>query len=215
MNKKVIAMVVIIILLLLVVGAGAVMMMKKPYSLSTAALPTTTQLEQTQTQNNPGTLRDLLTAGKTQKCTFSDDTKLTTNNITIYAANGKIRGDIITNTGKLKINSHVIYDSSYSYIWTDNNNKGFKFPITQPSQVTPSSQNGSLDLNKKVNYICENWNEDDSVFQLPTDINFQTMTIPSIAPTGTKAGSSSQCAVCNDLPAGEAQTACKTQLKCQ
>jgi len=208
MNKKIIA-IVVALLLLLVVGAGAIMMMKKPVSTDTGIpLPTAAQ-------TNSGSLKDLLTGGKAQKCTFSSNTEGATGTTTIYVAKGKIRGDIVSNMGERTINSHMLVDSSYSYVWTDDTNQGYKFSIAQQTQVTPSQNNGSIDLNQKVNYTCENWNEDSSLFQLPANITFQTMTVPSLGPTGADTGSSNQCAVCDQLPAGEAQEACKTQLGCK
>jgi hypothetical protein len=121
----------------------------------------------------------------------------------------------------------MIVDSNYSYVWTDALKQGIKFQIDTPSaNSTPEtpSNNQTPDLNQQVNYQCSDWIEDDSFFIPPTDITFQSFSKPSSIPSNTvknpndtstpSSSVSSQCAVCDNIPAGEGRDACKTQLQC-
>lgn len=219
MNKKIISVVVILILLAL--GVLAVVMMKKPSTKT--ATPNETPSTVTETPKTAsGTLKALLTGSKAQKCTFVNSTDKTTVNATIYASGGKMRGDFVSTSEDFNVTSHMIVDSSFSYIWTEKTNQGFKFPIEDKVGVTPAPNTNSVDLNQSFDYTCTDWTVDNSLFVLPTNINFQELKIPTMSPTkaagttpsGNQKSKGSQCAVCDNLPAGEAQDACKTQLKC-
>jgi hypothetical protein len=166
-----------------------------------------------------GTINSLLTGGKSVKCTFSDKKESASIEGTIYVANGKMRGDIKTSTDKTTIINHMVVDSQYSYLWTDMDNKGFKFTNSNNNTNTNTSQNNqAADLNKTYNYNCQGWSADNSLFTPPSNITFSTLTIPSIKPNnGTSSGisNSSKCDVCTNVPEGTARDTCKTQLNCQ
>lgn len=219
MNKKIIPVVVILILLAL----GAVFLVtKKKSSTQTGTLSETPSSVTETPQTAKGTLKALLTGNKSQKCTFVNSTDKITVNATIYTANGKMRGDFISTSAEISMTSHMIVDSSFSYVWTDKTNQGFKFPIEDKAGVTPAPNTNSVDLNQSFDYTCTDWTVDNSLFVLPTNINFQELKIPTMSPTkaagttpsGNQKSKGSQCTVCDNLPAGEAQNACKTQLKC-
>jgi len=213
MNKKLVPVIIVIVLLLL--GGGAYVMMHKsaaPASM-TAANPTETAAPAGQT----GTLKSLLTAG-TQTCTFTSDKGASG---TVYVSGGKMRGDFSSTTQGQTVNGHMILDSGYSYIWTDTMKQGFKVALpTGTPTGTPNNQ--AMDINQNVTYSCKPWVADASKFTLPADITFGTLTIPNAAApttagtsgTGVQAPSSA-CAACANIPAGPAQTACKTQLHCE
>lgn len=216
MNKKIIP--IVIILLLLVIGVAAILMMTKKSTPqdSTNTIPKEAQNgEGSKGQTIEGTLKSLLTGGKSQKCTFGNSTEKTTVNGTFYISKGKMRGDFKSTSGEIDMNTHMIVDSSFSYMWTDKTNQGFKFPIEEQEKTAPSQDNQPVDLNEKMNYTCSDWREDSSLFSLPANITFQSFVIPTLAPTGSAGGSVDKCSVCNSLPAGDAQDACKTQLNCQ
>jgi hypothetical protein len=211
MNKKII--VPVGILLLIILAVGVFMMMKKPGIQTSGG-----QQANTVTQNNPvgeekgvaGTLKDLLTGGQAQKCTYSNENDAAKTVGTVYASGGKMRLDIQSNVSDKTINSHVIVDSQYSYVWTDQQKQGFKMAITKETP-NPGQKKESVDLNQPVNYKCQSWNTDNSFFNLPSDITFTTFTVPSPAANG----SGNQCALCDNVPEGEARDTCRTQLKCQ
>lgn len=206
--------VLIVIVLFLLLGGGAYVMMNK--SKPAPASPATTEAKPTETTTTAsqvkGTLKSLLTAGVPQTCSFTNDTGASGS---VYVSGGKMRGDFqTTNQGKT-FSGHMIIDSGYTYIWSDALSRGMKMAMSdvQPTGTATNSQ--SMDVNQTVSYSCKPWIPDASVFTLPANVTFTTFTMPTGAmTTGTASVPSNACAACSNLPAGPAQTACKTQLHC-
>jgi hypothetical protein len=220
MNKKTGIVIAVVILLLLLLGGGVFLMTKKSQT-------PTTKTEQPAAQNTTpetaqGTLKSLLANGKSVKCSFdnsaSDSAK---SSGTVYVASGKMRGDFQVTSAETTTVSHMIVDSQNSYLWTDNSKQGFKFAVNQqePTGTTSGTSGGSQgpDINQTVNYSCQDWSPDNSMFNLPSDITFSAFTVPTVpVVTGASTGNtSSQCAVCDNIPAGTARDTCKAQLNCK
>jgi len=182
---------------------------------TTASKPTASAKQTAQ-----GTIKSLLSSGKAQKCTYSSKLQSTSISGTVYVANGKMKGDFTTVSGENNINGHMNIDGKYFYVWTDLRNRGIKMALNQqqPTGAPSSSSNGTPDINQTFNYVCQGWTEDDTVFALPPTISFSMIEVPTL-PSGTASPSSgtnsSTCSVCNNIPAGSARDACKTQLHCQ
>lgn len=229
-NKNIIIIVVVIILL---IGGGLYLNMNKtpkttqttqPATTSTVNNNTNTQTTNTNNQNEEieGSLKNLLANGKTVNCTFSNNTNDVNITGTVYAANGKIREDYKTTMKEAgAISGHMIVDSQEAYMWTDQMNQGFKFSLAGMPSPSSGQKNQAPDINKTMHFSCLPWTVDSSLFTLPSNINFQSMSIPAVQSTGAAGGTktntndlSSQCGVCNNIPEGPGRTACKTQLKC-
>lgn len=207
MNKKVITAVVIVLVLLL----GGFLYMRKGSSLVAPQVQTANQ-----TPVNPATtLRDLISKGIAQSCTF------TANNTqgTVYVAGNKVRGDFNSTIDGKVTASHMIVDSNTSYLWMDGTSRGIKMsfdPNAQPS-ATPGAS-GSFDAAATMNYKCSAWITDASKFTFPAGVTFTAFSLPSAAPaktTGTSGGSnSSQCSYCDSL-SGDAKAQCMSALNCK
>lgn len=215
MNKKIGIISVIVVLLLLLVGGGAYLAMKKtsPSSLDTAPIT-----QNSTANSSQGSLKSLFASGKSQKCTFNNTSTDTTKvDGTVYVAAGKVRGDFQTTSNGTPLSSHMIIDSQTSYIWTDMSKQGFKMAIDTNQQTNTAANNQGPNMDQNVNYSCQGWSVDNSVFTLPADITFTSFTVPSAMPGGTNGtgAGTSQCAVCDTIPEGANRDACKTQLHCQ
>jgi len=227
MNKKILLILGILVLVLL--GAGVFFLSKlgstqnQPELIQNQKTPSTAQ---SNTGNKSGpietTLKSLLSMGKSLKCSFSNNTKDASVSGTVYAGSGKVRQDFQTNAAGIATSGHVIVDSSTMYMWTDTSNQGFKFALDQVSSPSSgSAQSQTPDINKAMNFSCKGWSIDNSFFVLPSKVTFQSFTVPSASQSGGTTGGSgvgapkSACAACDNLPAGEARNACRTQLKCQ
>jgi uncharacterized protein YxeA len=223
MNKNV--AIVVGILILIIIGFVAYSAMKKPSQPTNKVMVTSENKpaasnSQTTAQ---GTLKSLLTSGKSQKCTYSYTHQSTTVNGTVYVANGKMRGDFVSPSGQSKVTGHMIIDGGYFYVWTDLSNSGIKMAVNQEQPATAAVNNSQTpDINQSFTYTCQGWAEDDSLFTLPSSISFMTTALP-VAPSssgvGTPSGAgtspSSYCAACDNIPAGPGRDACRTQLHCQ
>lgn len=225
MNKTVLIVVAIVILLLL--GGGAYVAMSKKTSpgdsnnanpqtgVNTYAQPTSSSVQKS--------LKDLLLAGATEKCTYTD--KLSSADIsgTTYVSGGKVRTDYTTTTSETTVAGHMIVDGTTSYVWTDGQQTGFMMKF-DPGKTAPTGGAGerqqSVDPNKTMNYNCTVWALDNSVFTPPTEVKFTDYSSIMIPPKGngntttpSASDNSQACSACNYL-SGDQKTQCLTSLKC-
>lgn len=212
MNKKI--LVIVVILILSLIGAGVFFFLKPS--------PQVQPKSQNQTAgegknvNKPEaietTLKSLLSMGKSLKCTFLNNTKEATVSGTVYAGNGKVRQDFQSKAAGSSTSGHLIVDGSNTYMWTDGNNQGFKFAVDKvPSASSGSAQSQTQDINKTMNFSCQGWSADNSLFVLPSNVTFESFSIPVIPTVDTsKSGTGintnqSACSACDNIPAGESE----------
>ena len=94
------------------------------------------------------------------------------------------------------INMRMISDGTYMYTWnTETKAQGMKIKITEPTAEntnTTNTNNGSVNLDDKVDMKCSPWLVDNSKFSIPTDVTFTDLselmknipTVPAGIPTG-------------------------------
>jgi hypothetical protein len=209
-----------ILLIILVLGVGAYLLMKKSPQSSTNQAPVATQNKPDSTkQTIQGTLKSLLSAGKSQKCTYSNKAESASINGTIYITSGKMRGDFVSGTEEKKVNGHMIVDGKFSYVWSDLSKQGIKMaydPNEQaPTSVPANTNNQTPDINQTFAYTCQGWTENNTVFVPPTDITFSEFAMPSVVVPSDAATNPSACSACDNLPEGTTRDTCKTQLNCK
>jgi hypothetical protein len=212
---------IIVILILILLGSGVYLFMKKSPQSSNPQTSTTQNQPSTSTNQTQGTLKSLLSAGKSQKCTYSSKVGSTSVDGTVYIANGKMREDFTTTSAQTKMNGYMIVDGGYSYVWSDLSNQGIKmaFDQAQPSNAPTSANSQTPNINQAYTYTCSGWAENSSMFTPPTNITFSTITVRPVLPSGTASSgavtNSSACSACDSLPAGTAKDTCKIQLNCK
>ena len=225
-NKKPILIVVAVLILLLLIFVVWKFMSKPPAQNGSSSqnLPAQNAQkpnEETNTSSVSGSVFDLIKLGKTLKCTYSTDTQGASISGTSYIAGKNMRGDFESTdpTGN-KIQSHMISDGTWVYTWTSASPQGFKMNISdaESKASTPSasgSTNGqNLDAFKNnVDFKCNPWVEDASLFQVPSDIKFTDFSesLKKINSGGTGAA----CAACDYAQNETDKAACKKQLGCQ
>lgn len=210
MNKKV-----LVIVILLILGAAGYFGYTKFMGKS---LPGTSS-----ESGGMKSLKDLLSAGVAQKCTFATTSESGSSEGTTYVSGGKVRGDFTTTTSGKTTISHMISDGKTSYVWTEGEKNGFKMTIpestTEPSTGnadSSTSTSSEADLNQKADYKCSGWVADTSYFTPPANVTFTDFSQiynPASPQTGKTTGTSSQCSYCNSLT-GDDKTQCLTALKC-
>jgi len=202
MNKNVMIGVTVAILLLLGIG-GYVMMGKK-----TGQEPIVAEQNSPTPGKQSGSLRQLLSGGVAQKCTYSSGETQGT----VYVGGGKMRGDMVTTTDATTTVSHVIVDGTTSYIWMDGQTTGYKmsWDTTTPAPTGNAGQTG-FDPDSNVDYDCGVWVSDASMMAMPAGVTFAEMG-KLVIPTGMS-GPASQCDACASLT-GTAKTQCMTALGC-
>lgn len=186
---------------------GGVMYMKKTPEGTLLAVPQAGE-------KSKSSLKDLLTKASPTKCTVSSTNDMSDTSGVVYIANGNMRSDFTTTmkgtagSGKV-IASHMIVDSTMSYMWGDEAGMkmGIKMARTDTlsagqNQETPQANQFAIDMNQQSDYDCEGWTVDQSVFVPPANIEFQDMAqmmkaIPAM-PTNTTNAKESGAAI----PAG-------------
>ncbi len=163
-------------------------------------------------------LKSLLAAGSSQKCTFHSDENGTQADGTFYVANGKSRGDITSTANGKPTKTHMIYSDSTSYVWMDDSTAGYKMsvdPSTLQAKGTTDSSQKSMDYSKDYNYQCSPWSADASMFTPPASVNFTEMNIPAApsANINTSAGANMD-HVCDALT-GSAKAQCESAIQAQ
>ncbi|KKS96475.1 MAG: hypothetical protein UV73_C0010G0060 [Candidatus Gottesmanbacteria bacterium GW2011_GWA2_43_14] len=167
----------------------------------------------TETGSTQKSLKELFLSGVSQECSFSDENG---SEGSVRVAQGKSRGDFSAVAGGKKMQSHMIVDGQTSYMWLDGQTTGFKMSIDSTAQADNGQTQGNVDVNKKVDFRCQPWRTDNSVFNLPAGINFTDLgdfQPPITNAEGAVNTRNQQCAACNYLQ-GEAKSQCLVSLNC-
>ncbi len=141
----------------------------KPTAESTETVTTAT--------GTPMTLKKLLGLQSAQVCTFTSDFGDMSSKGVVYAAGGKVRSDVESQTQTGLLTSHLISDGVYANVWTSALNQGFRLKLDE-TQPTVSAKSNVPDINQSFDMDCKPWTVDVSVFVAPTNITFREMTLP-------------------------------------
>lgn len=215
--------VIIGIILLLVLIGGGVMFMNRNASQS-PQVPAQQAGGTEETTSAGGalqSLKDLMTAGKSQTCTFeSGDASTGKSTGTVYIAGNKVRADFsTTGTDGQNYAGSMINDGTYMYNWDSATKQGMKIAITEEMQKTTEeikndNQNAYLNPDEKGTYNCQGWGTDSSKFAPPADVTFTDYSAMMKNIQDQTAGmKQTQCAACAQLE-GESQAMCKKSLGC-
>lgn len=129
-----------------------------------------------------GNIFDLLKLNKSVKCTFKSETDEGTTSGITYVANGKTKTEFEVKTDDMDMKSYSISDGEWIFTWTSENNQGTKLNLKdmekydedpvdneEPEEVDYSDQTQDFD------YKCTPWAVDNSVFDLPKNIEFTNL----------------------------------------
>lgn len=204
----------------LLIGIGAVLVIGAGYFLyqQTALNPSKNQ---TGAGAIKGNLQDLFAKGVSMQCSFSNDDQENKSEGTVYLSGKKMAGSFTsTQTDGTVYKSNLIRDDQYGYSWLDGQTQGTKLKIEASKDVMKNSDNEKPNKvfaleNEKINYDCKPWNVDKSIFVPPADIEFQdiSMQVEESKKT-TEQLKESQCASCNQVPAGTSREQCLQAFEC-
>lgn len=182
-------------------------------------------ISRSSTTTEKTSLKSFMSMGGNQKCEFFDSGNQSGN---IYLNSGRMRGDFISKVDNKETTTHMINDGSSVYIWMDDQTSGFKTTLESIEQMNQTEGvtgvSKTVDINKKLDYKCENWSADEAKFIVPADVKFQDTTkmLQDAAKMMQKSspnvsalplGNVEACSACGNLE-GDAQTQCKKALKC-
>lgn len=218
MNKGILIGIVIVILLAL--GAGAFVLSNKTPKTSVLN-DQMTPGAQTQNANQKKSLKDLMGLGLTQECKFTDS--VSGSQGVVHTQGNKIHGQFTINLESQTMVSNMLSDGENIYIWSEGQPQGMKMAISSMDDFSdaPEDQKGSVDLNQQVDYSCGVWVVDPSVFEIPTNIEFQdlsalmqeTQQMMEEVQEESSSTKIEQCEACDSLP-GSAKDSCRQALGC-
>ncbi len=176
-----------------------------------------------QNARGQGSFKDLMASGKPQKCETSYVSGNITSTGTTYVAGDKMRGDFSSEVEGKTTESHMIIRDQTVYTWIEVMGTTMAFKTSLNTSNASTTQTRSVDINQRVDYNCEDWTVDESMFVLPTGVTFQETS--AITPNGAAGNSSGQgpgtsspgskaaaCAACDN--AGEGKAQCLVALQC-
>ena len=210
-NKLLIAVVVIAVLL---IGGGAYLTLSK--SQSPAPQKTANETPKESPSTVMGSIKDILTGGKTQSCTISYPNN--SGSGTFYVSDKKFSGEFTIKDNKgVEMTGHSVSDGTYVYVWSTAAPMGIKMKLDSAVNAAEGqTQTGNMNFNQEVNYKCGPWIVDNSKFQIPTNIQFSDMsnlmnqTKPS-ATTPTEGITSP----CDQITNPQAKAACESAIQQQ
>ncbi len=173
-------------------------------------------------------LRELLSANVSQKCTFDN----AESSGTIYVGAGKMRADFTSKSGEAAAVSHMVISNNIAYVWLDGVPQGYRMNFENLSGQG-GAQVGGVDADAKVATKCEGWQATEDTFSLPTDVTFSEVGAAPQAATQNSTSASTntstdasaaaktnmsyyeqQCAACNMITDAGAKAQCIASFDC-
>lgn len=157
-----------IIVAVVVVGGGVYYFMSSGSGSGTMATSTKDTISVDQATGT-GSLKSLLGMSGSQQCTVSHATASSESSGTVYVSGGKLRGDFSAQAAGQTFKAHLVVRDGQAHTWIDGVPTGFTASVDTASA---SSQNQSVSVDQDVDYDCQPWSVDQSMFELPTGIEF-------------------------------------------
>jgi len=219
MNKK--ALIAVVVAILLAVSVGIFVLSNKTSKPSDSSSTQTSNTTQNSNVMQKKSLKDLMGLGISQECKFTDQTSGSSG--VVQTTGNKVYGEFTSSDSGQTVLSHMISDGVNVYVWMEGQSQGIKMSEKSIDDFSdaPDNQKGSVDLNTQSDYKCGVWAVDNSVFDLPEDLEFQDLSAmmqesqTTLQETqGEGSGDTNQeCKACENL-SGSAKDQCLQTLGC-
>ncbi|QQS38933.1 hypothetical protein IPM62_06165 [Candidatus Woesebacteria bacterium] len=223
MNKN---LIIGIFLAVMILGAGGYFLLKEAPGNKDSETNISTTTNEAGSQGNKlnGKLSDLLSLGKDYTCSFNQiDESGNKNSGKVYINNSgtKLRGDFTYQLADGTSQSGgVIRDDEYSYIWTDGQG-GFKTKVDPDvkdifGENMSTGEKSVLTDDTNMNFDCDNWKVDNSVFVPPVNIVFTDLSEGMLQLNESGVGNNQEvdCSLCDQIPEGDEKNQCLTAFGC-
>ncbi len=166
-----------IVVAVIVIGAGGYFIFSNNNDESSSNETTSTS----ESTNNEATkelasINKLLERGGNAKCTYDytdDDGNRSSG--TAYFSDQRMFGDFTTaQVGGMTLQSNVLNVDKTQYVWDKDKKEGYKLDLSviKSQDEKENQSNNSVDQDKEFDFTCVSWSVDDSVFDVPSDVNF-------------------------------------------
>ncbi|KKS30535.1 MAG: hypothetical protein UV00_C0030G0001 [candidate division WWE3 bacterium GW2011_GWF1_42_14] len=166
-----------------------------------------------------GKITDLISLGKSVKCTYTmPEQKGTTGAGTFYVSGTKMRGDsTITMSNNTSVESHIISIDGTMYMWSPVMPRGYKIVVDKELLDTENAADlpeEAKTLQESFDYKCLPWIPDQSLFELPTDVEF--VDLSELTKTLEAPGEpDNACALCDLMESAEQKAQCLKSMNCE
>ena len=170
----------VVVAILIAIGAGVLVMGRRNSQPVTTSKNELLEDENVNLGSQRTTLKSLLNTGTDQVCTFSDPDSGSTGNIYLGGGQARAEFETPTDTGDL-FASNMISDGTTMYIWFEGQNTGFTASLESFDDLPSSAASGGtategvsegVNVNREVDYSCDPWTVEETMFEVPTDIKF-------------------------------------------
>lgn len=168
-----------------------------------------------------GNLKNLLSNEKNLTCTFSKEDEFGKMDGTVFVANNKFYGEFtLTTLENEEFKTNIIHDTEYNYTWGSSpaGDIAIKFKNSDEEKLntTDDDENNFFNPNEEIDYKCDAWSVDDSVFTPPSEIEFMNLSSQFMdIEDGQQAdGIDAKCDTCEMIPDEKAKAQCKVALQC-
>lgn len=184
--KKIILPLVLVVLLL--VGGGFLIIRNRNQlkEIGSSSVDQVVQEEQPGEENVfTGSLKSLLGLGRSVKCTWSVEDEGTTMEGTVYVSGQKTRTETRTQNQEMDMTMYFLSDNNIAYSWNKGQTQGYKFGLDDfedPQDIEEAEADTQIQANQyqeawnnQYEYQCENWQVDNSIFEVPGNVVFTDM----------------------------------------
>ena len=118
-----------------------------------------------------GKLTALLGQKKNLRCTFAQVTPAGKSSSVFYTDGTNI---LIQSTmdEDSNIETNMLLKGKQYYVWNKPENKGIKMVIEETPEVSTQTAQGPLETLEDVEFKCEDWKLDATIFEAPSDVEF-------------------------------------------
>lgn len=134
-----------------------------------------------ESQEVSGSLDTIIALGKDYKCTFTHNIDMGNTEGTVYISGKNIRGNFLTHVSvpgmaAMTVENHMIRNGDDVYSWSSLSQQGFKGKVSVNDEANSDQPRSDvLEIqNTQLDYNCESYSPDSSLFTVPTSITFVT-----------------------------------------
>lgn len=163
-------------------------------------------------------INSLLARGENAKCTYNyTDDAGNNSQGTAYFTGNRMFGDFsVTQVDGTSLQSNVLRLDTTQYVWDSTKKEGYKIDLsvieTQEGESSDTSQNEAVDQDEEFEFKCTSWNVDESLLEVPSDVNFIDNTA---AIQGIQQSTEQLMSACTNIPDAAQRAACEQAVGVQ
>lgn len=147
----------------------------------------------------------------------------------VYIDGERFSGKFSSQGPNINTTSNAISDSEFIYTWEQGSNEGVKLSldvdetVADLQQLAPDFGTNPTDFadreflnDNQAEYNCESWTVNESVFQIPSNVNFVDIQdqLQQLEDAFSSFDTSDSCSICESIPDDRAKRECLQSFSC-